>query len=120
VATPFVVVVLTGVVLLSEATVVVVPVVVPEAGVVLFDAAALEPVSDEALVLDVDPVVDVVAVVAVVSIPCERSIMPTLGDARLTTESEAVDAAAALLDPSPPPQADRVSVARVHRTTLRI
>jgi hypothetical protein len=164
VATPFVVVVLTGVVLLLlEATVVVVVVpevvpevvlvVVPEAGVVVFGAAALEAVPDEevapdatvatvaavaavatvatvatvAAVVTVDaaPVFATVAVVAVVSIPCERSIMPTFGDTRLAAESEVVepevvDAAAALLDPSSPPQAARVSVASVHRTTLRI
>jgi hypothetical protein len=134
VATPFVVVVFTGaVLLLLEATVVVVPEVVPEAGVVIVGAAALEAVPDEELVLDATiapadaaPVFATVAVVAVVSIPCERSIMPTFGDTRLALESEAVEsevveAAAALLDPdSPPPQAARVSVASVHRTMLRI
>jgi hypothetical protein len=114
VATPFVVVVLTGVVILLL-----------EATVVIVGAAALEAVPDEELVLDapVDaaPVFATVAVVAVVSIPCERSIMPTFGDARLALESEAVEAAAALLDPSsPPPQAARLSVASVHRTMLRI
>ena len=139
------VVVFTGVVLLLlEATVVVVPVpdvvpeVVPEAGVVIVGAAALEAVpdeevTDEAPVLDatvtpVDaaPVFATVAVVAVVSIPCERSIMPTFGDTGLAFESEAVEsevveAAAALLDPdSPPPQAARVSVASAHTTMLRI
>jgi hypothetical protein len=151
VATPFVVVVLTGVVLLLlEATVVVVvvpvpvpdvvPEVVPEAGVVIVSATTLdavpdEGVPDEELVLDatvaavapVDavPVFATVAVVDVVSIPCERSIMPTFGDTRLALESEAVASeaveAAALLDPSsPPPQAARVSVASAHRTMLRI
>ena len=133
---------MTGVVLLLlEATVVVVcevpPEVAPEAGVVVvvFGATALEAVLDEEVVLDatvatvatVAPVdvAPVFATVAVESIPCERSIMPTLGDTRLAVESEAVEsgaveAAAALLDPSPPPQAASVSVASVHRTTLRI
>ena len=138
VATPFVVVALTGVVLLLlAATVVVVvvpaPEVVPEAGVVFaVVVVTLEAVPDEELVFDVTvapvdaaPVFATVAVVAVASIPCERSIMPTFGDTRLAVESEAVtseavEAAAALLDPSPPPQAARVSVASVHRTMLRI
>jgi hypothetical protein len=42
------------------------------------------------------------------------------GDTRLATGSDAVEVAAALLESDPPPQAARVSVARVHRTTLRI
>ena len=123
--------------LLLAATVVVVvvvvpaPEVVPEAGVVTVGAAALDAVPDEevpeeefvfdaTVPVDAAPVFATVAVVAVVSIPCERSIMPTFGDTRLAVESEAVEAAAALLDPSPPPQAARVSVASVHRTMLRI
>jgi len=59
-------------------------------------------------------------VFCVASTPCDRSIIPTFGDTRLATESDAVEVAAALLESDPPPQAARVSVARVHRTTLRI
>jgi hypothetical protein len=59
-------------------------------------------------------------VFSVASTPCDRSIIPMFGDTRLATESDAVEVAAALLESDPPPQAARVSVASVHRTTLRI
>ena len=118
VATP--VVVLTGVV---DATV------EPEAGVVVVgDVLVVDPEFEA--VLDDDVVVEAVAVcvpaaavaaLAGVVTSDERSIVPEVGETRLATESDpvAADVAAEPLDPSSPPQAARVSVARVHSTTLR-
>jgi hypothetical protein len=84
------------------------------------------------VVLDEDGVLGVVAAVcgpeaAVPALPgaatsVERSITPVFGETRLATESDpvAADVAAEPLDPSSPPQAARVSVARAHSTTLRM
>jgi hypothetical protein len=111
------VVVFTGVVaLVFDATVVPVP----------EFALAAEPDEDavpeavfEAPVAVDTPVFDA-EVLSLVSNPCERSIIPTLGDTRLGTESDAVEVAVVLPESDSLPQAARVSVARVHRTTLRI
>jgi len=130
VATPLVVVDFTGgVALVFDATV------VPAAGVVVLvlpvpevvpgvplaepdEVAVLEVFEATAVAVDTAPVFDS-DVLWVVSTPCERSIIPTFGDTRLATESDAGEVAAALLEPDSPPQAARVSVARVHRRTLR-
>jgi hypothetical protein len=119
VATP-VVVVLTGVVpLLVDATV------VPEPDVVVVEAE-LEAVLDEDVVPEVVAAVCVPAAAVVVPVgvvtPDERSITPAFGEIKVVTELDpvaAVDVAAEPLDPSSLPQAARVSVARVHSTTLR-
>jgi hypothetical protein len=112
VATP--VVALAGVaLLLFDATV------EPEAGVVVDGAVALDDVPDAGVALETAAVFDATVAVVAVSAPGVRSIVPAFEDARPATVSEAVDAAAVLLDPSPPPQAAKVSVASVHRTTLR-
>lgn len=92
--------------------------VVPEAGAVVVTPEGVPDATVAAL--DAPPAFATVAGVAVVSFPCERSTMPTLEDTGLAAASDAVEAVAALLDPSSPPQAARVSVAKVHRTTLRI
>jgi hypothetical protein len=100
-----------------------------EAGVVLeavvdaFDPVALEPVVLEPAVLEATVLEATVleAVPWVLLLPWERSIVPTFGDTSEATESEgAALAAVLLLDPDSLPQAARVSVARVHSTTLRI
>jgi hypothetical protein len=106
----------TGVVLLPlDATVVVEAVVVVDGAVVLEVEVALvatEAAPEAAAVFDA-----AVAAVAV-STAGVRSIVPAFEDTRLAAGAESVDAAAVLLDPSPPPQAAKVSVARVHRTTF--
>jgi hypothetical protein len=119
VATPVVVVVLTGVLpLLVDATV------VPDPDVVVVVDPELEAVLVEDVVLDVVaavclPAAAVAALTGVVTSD-ERSIEPTFGETKLATESDPLDAAAALLDPSSLPQAARVSVARAHSTALRM
>jgi hypothetical protein len=77
----------------------------------VFEAAAVA--VDTAAVFDAD-------VFPVTSISCDRSTVSTFGDTRLAAESDAVAVAVAPLESDPPPQAARVSVARVHRATLRI
>jgi hypothetical protein len=59
---------------------------------------------------------------ALLSVPCERSIVPAFGEARAVAVSGSVSAAeAALLVPEdPPPQAASVNAAIVHRRALRI
>jgi hypothetical protein len=52
-------------------------------------------------------------------VSCERSIMPTFGETKLATVVSESVAVAALPDCDSLPQAARVSVARVHRRTLR-
>jgi hypothetical protein len=117
VATP--VVVLTGVVPLSvDATV------EPEPDVVVVVDPELEAVLDEDVVPEVVaavcvPAAAVVPPVGVVT-PDVRLITPAFGVTKVATELEpAADVAAEPLDPSSPPQAARVSVARVQSTTLR-
>jgi hypothetical protein len=116
VATPAVVVVLTGV----DATV------VPAAGVVVAGVVVVvdpefEAVDDEAVAVLGVPAVAVPALVGAVTSD-ERSIVPAFADTKLATEPvpAAADMAAEPLDPSPLPQAARVSVARAHSTTLRM
>ena len=107
------------VLLLLDATVVAEAVVVFDGAVVLslFDATVVAEAVvavDGAVVLEVALVATVAAVS--VSTPCERSIAPAFEDTRLVAGAESVDVAAVLLDPSPPPQAAKVSVARVPST----
>ena len=111
------------VLLLLDATVVVEAVVVFDGAVVLllFDATVVAEAVvavDGAVVLEAAAVFDATVAAVSVSTPCERSIVPAFEDTRLAAGAESVDAAAVLLDPSPPPQAAKVSVARVHRTTF--
>ena len=112
-------VVLTGVVpLLVDATV------EPEPDVVVVVDPELE-----AVLLDEDVVPEVVAAVCVpaaavvlpvgVVTPDKRLITPAFGETKVAAELELADVAAEALDPSSPPQAARVSVARVQSTTLR-
>ena len=99
------------VLLLFDATVVAEAVVAVDGAVVLEVAlVATEAAPEAAAVFD--------ATVAAVSVstPCERSIVPAFEDTRLAAGAESVDVAAVLLDPSPPPQAAKVSVARVPST----
>jgi hypothetical protein len=104
---------LAGALLLLDATVVFEAVVVVDGAVVLEDVlVATEAAPEAAAVFDA-----VVAAVAV-STAGVRSIVPTLEDTRLAAGAEPVDAEPVLLDPSPPPQAAKVSVARVHRTAF--
>ena len=104
---------LAGALLLLDATVVPEAVVVVDGAVVLEVAlVATEAAPEAAAVFDA-----AVAAVAV-STAGVRSIVPAFEDTRLAAGAESVDAAAVLLDPSPPPQAAKVSVARVHRTTF--
>jgi hypothetical protein len=119
VATP--VVVLTGVVpLLVDATD------VPEPDVVVVVDPELEAELDEDVVPEVVaavcvPAAAVEAPVGVVT-PDERLITPAFGETKVATELDpvaAAEVAAEPLDPSSLPQAARVSVARVHSTTLR-
>jgi hypothetical protein len=120
VATPVVVVVFTGgVTLVFEATVPV-PEVVPAVPVAEPDEEAVPEVFEATAVAGDTIAVFDAEVFSVASTPCDRSIIPMFGDTRLATESDAVEVAAALLESDPPPQAARVSVARVPRTRLRI
>ena len=99
------------VLLLFDATVVAEAVIAVDGAVVLEVAlVATEAALEAAAVFDAT-----VAEVAV-SMPCERSIVPALEDTRLAAGAESVDVAAVLLDPSPPPQAAKVSEARVPST----
>jgi hypothetical protein len=110
-----------GVALVFEATVPVLEVVlaVPVPVAEPDEEAVPEVFEATAVAVDTTAVFDA-EVFCVASTPCDRSIIPTFGDTRLATESDAVEVAAAPLESDPPPQAARVSVARVHRTTLRI
>ena len=66
--------------------------------------------------LEAAAVFDATVAAVSVSTPCERSIVPAFEATRLAAGAESVDVAAVLLDPSPPPQAAKVSVARVPST----
>ena len=114
----------TGVVLLPLDAVVVV-----EAVVVVDDAVVLEVVPGVVLEVEVAlvateaapeaaAVFDATVAAVAVSTPCERSIAPAFEDTRLAAGAESVDAAGVLLDPSPPPQAAKVSVAMVLSMTF--
>ena len=109
------------VLLLLDATVVAEAVVVFDGAVVflLFDATVVAEAVvtvDGAVVLEAAAVFDATVAAVSVSTPCERSIVPAFEDTRLAAGAESVDVAAVLLDPSPPPQAAKVSVARVPST----
>ena len=61
------------------------------------------------------------AALSLLSEPCERSIMPTLGVTRAVAVSVSAEAATVLPEPEePPPQAARAMVASVPNRALRI
>jgi hypothetical protein len=111
-----------GVILVFEATVPVllVPVlVVPELDVVLLPEAGVVAAVPGAVDVVLDATAALLKVFWALSTASERSIMPTFGETSAGAASAASALATVLLEPDPPPQAARLSVASVHRRTLR-
>jgi hypothetical protein len=105
-------IVFTGVVALLPVLTVLVPPVLeePEAGVVVAVIGGVDVVFEATCATD--------EALSFSSMPCERSIMPTFGSGVAVAVS--AEAVADELEPDPPPQAARVSVASETRRTLRI